>query len=478
MKKLRRILTLFFACLFFVMPANVYAEETEENETAQRIQKAEELGLTDWIDEEGYLIDSFFAGKSDSEISNMSLDGLVRILTDEEMDAYVANLNAGISLYEVTSYQKIAQINPDTGRYLYTGMFEVDGILAFCIERDAVTPPKGSATSEWIAVTNDEIRKVLYYGYNGPAAAGYTFVETAMAIAEANGRGDNSLGRTIYAEIKEMDLPPDDFYAWKVETTDGSTQELAFYTYDRGTGYVQLEKTSANPNLTQYNSNFSLENAVYGVYGESACETEVGRLTTDSDGISNELELDPGTYYVKELEAPKGFALNTEIEAIEVVKGEYTIVSVVDKPDVEVQLTKYVENTTTVLAGASFLHTNPDGTEDVQTTGEDGKIIWGNLQEGEHRIEETEAPAGYVRNKNIISFTVDENNVITVNTDFDSSYGKITTKSNVVGDLLITVDNKIGYKLPNTGSSQEIIMYITGSFLAVTAFRRRKSYER
>jgi len=385
MRKWRHILALFLACLTCVISMQVQAEEGQELETAQRIQKAEELGLLEWIDEEGYLTDEFFAGKSDSEISNMSLDGLVQVLTEEEIDAYAARLKEGISLFKVSKYKKVSQINPYTGRTLYTGLFEVDGILAYCIEREEATPPQGSPTSEWISVTNDNIRKVLYYGYNGPADCGYTFVETAMAVAEANGKGDNSLGRAILAEIKEKELPPKNFLAWKVETNGGSTQELAFYT----------------------------------------------------------------------------------VEAEE------------EKPIVNAQLTKVEENSGNVLAGATFRHTKPDGTEELLTTGTDGKLIWENLAEGIHRIEEVEAPAGYFRNRNPITFTVDEKHQITVTSKADAASGDIKTEYDEAGNLLITVENKIGYQLPDTGSYQKIIMYIAGTFLAVTALqKRRMMYEK
>ena len=404
----------------------------------------------------------------------MSLDGLVRVLTEEEIDAYTERLNAGISLFEVTSYQKVAQMNPNTGRYLYTGMFEVDGILAFCIERDMVTPAKGSPTSDWIPVTNEGIRKVLYYGYNGPENQGYTFVETAMAVAEANGRGDNSLGRDIYAEIAVLDAPPDNFYAWKVETNDGGTQELAFYTYDKSTGYVKLQKQSAYEELTKYNSNFSLAGAIYGIFAEESCETKLGELLTNELGESEELELDPGIYYVKELAAPKGFMLNEEVVSVTIKEDETMVISVADKPNVKVELTKYKENSKEVLAQATFKHTNPDGTEDIQITGADGKIVWNDLQEGTHQIEEIVAPAGYIRNRNIITFVVHANNKIEVTSQSDDALGKAKAERDLAGNLQITIENKIGYQLPNTGSCVEIVFRNTGIMLMVMSLQKKK----
>ena len=77
MKMWWRITMPLLLCLICIFSFQVYAEDEQKDETAERIEKAQQLGLEAWIDEEGYLVDEFFAGKNDSEISNMSLDGLV-----------------------------------------------------------------------------------------------------------------------------------------------------------------------------------------------------------------------------------------------------------------------------------------------------------------------------------------------------------------------------------------------------------------
>lgn len=256
MKKCRQFLMLLLFCILCFWKTQVYADELTEAETIEaedieaekmqaqdietkmeseletRLNKAKKLGLETWIDQEGYLVDSFFEGKSDKEISELGVDGLVRMMSLEDLDAYVELLNAGISMYTVTHYEKVGQVNPSTGRYLYTGFFQVDGMLAFCIERSVSTPPKGSPTGEWIPITNEKLRKVLYYGYNGPKNLGYTYVETALAAGEANGDGDNALGRNVLAEIVQNPVPPENFKVWKVETNGGTTQDLAFYTIE------------------------------------------------------------------------------------------------------------------------------------------------------------------------------------------------------------------------------------------------------
>lgn len=78
---------------------------------------------------------------------------------------------------------------------------------------------------------------------------------------------------------------------------------------------INLKKSSANTTLVQGNNCYSLEGAVYGVYSDAACTKQVGTLTTKADGTTNTIELRKGTYYAKEIKAPKGYALDTKASA-------------------------------------------------------------------------------------------------------------------------------------------------------------------
>ena len=83
-------------------------------------------------------------------------------------------------------------------------------------------------------------------------------------------------------------------------TDNAGIQSLLVYTPDIPlTGYVNLNKVSANPEITNGNSYYSLAGAVYGVYTEWDCINQVGTLTTDEWGNTNTVELNAGTYYVK-----------------------------------------------------------------------------------------------------------------------------------------------------------------------------------
>lgn len=100
-------------------------------------------------------------------------------------------------------------------------------------------------------------------------------------------------------------------------------------------GSMNLKKESANPEMTDGNSCYSLEGATYGVYKEQACTTKVADLTTDAQGNSNTVEVDAGTYYVKENKAPKGFVLDKQVHPVTVTAGRTSIVKVKDIPTLD-----------------------------------------------------------------------------------------------------------------------------------------------
>lgn len=91
-------------------------------------------------------------------------------------------------------------------------------------------------------------------------------------------------------------------------------------------GYIQLTKTSSNPTLTNNNSNFSLQGAVYGVYTDSACTVRKTTMTTDANGKATSGALPIGTYYVKEITAPKGFKLDTAAHSVTVTQTTTPVV--------------------------------------------------------------------------------------------------------------------------------------------------------
>lgn len=113
--------------------------------------------------------------------------------------------------------------------------------------------------------------------------------------------------------------------------TVGTVFELAFKVQSKGK--LCIKKTSANPAITDNNPCYSLQGAEYGVYkteaDAKANKNKVNTLTIgkyDSSekykDWSNEIELDEGTYYVKETKNPKGYALNNSVVKVTIKANE------------------------------------------------------------------------------------------------------------------------------------------------------------
>ena len=149
---------------------------------------------------------------------------------------------------------------------------------------------------------------------------------------------------------------------------EGNGQPLSKWggTY-QPTGTGRLKKVSANTSVTEKNSCYSLEGAEYGIYSSPTLsgESRAGTFRTDSAGNSSTVVLNEGTYYVKELKAPKGYALVDEVKTVTVKSGQEATVTFSDPPQmnpVELLLKKtgmeqeYVDPSgTAAYQGAQFL---------------------------------------------------------------------------------------------------------------------------
>lgn len=97
-------------------------------------------------------------------------------------------------------------------------------------------------------------------------------------------------------------------------------------------GKMRLKKRSSNPGISDNNPCYSLEGATYGVYSDSGCTQQVGTLTCNASGDSNEIDIAPGTYYVKETKAGKSYALDEGVHKVNVSGGQTATVNVSDAP--------------------------------------------------------------------------------------------------------------------------------------------------
>ncbi len=207
---------------------------------------------------------------------------------------------------------------------------------------------------------------------------------------------------------------------------------------------VSLQKTSALPEFTVQSPIYQLENTIYGIYTDSECSRKAAELQTDSNGISNTVELPAGNYWVREMFAPSGFLPDDEIYPITLRAGDKVCLEFQDIPNtlsVDILCRKADADTglSVPAGGASLeaaeftvryypdyydsdptqadpavppcktwiLKTDADGickmTEDYKVSGDSFFTIDGTsvLPPGTITIQETKAPEGYLPNPEI-----------------------------------------------------------------------------
>lgn len=143
--------------------------------------------------------------------------------------------------------------------------------------------------------------------------------------------------------------------------------------------HLKLKKTSANPDVTNGNSCYSLAGAEYGVYfSRSDAEKDTNRiakLVTAANGDTATVDItlkNSNLCYVKELKAPKGFALDNSIHEVTLTTGKTVTFEVTDTPTLDpapVMVKKQSSDGTggKPLAGAEFtfrFYVNPDPNSD------------------------------------------------------------------------------------------------------------------
>ena len=262
-----------------------------------------------------------------------------------------------------------------------SGTSGVYGGAVFCSEHDR-TPTMGSMTGY---VMNDStIRKILYYGYKGPAQwSGFSSssyngsykvwgsntnrteiagtVITSQALSNRfnslGGRGTATNPAGLSAFMSYVNSQPDPASTYTAYKATASGQDMMWGVYNPK-GKLQLVKeVKSNKTLTEQCKNmYSLAGAEYYVSKNRDGSGYVGMFTTKEDGSTDPIELDAGRYYVKEVKAPKGYALDTEIYSVNVSSGNTSWVTSKDEPlfdPVAIMLFKTSD-------GESYLNTEKD----------------------------------------------------------------------------------------------------------------------
>ena len=83
-----------------------------------------------------------------------------------------------------------------------------------------------------------------------------------------------------------------------------STIRLIYETNKKGK--ITVQKASSNTTLTNGNKCYNFTGIKYGIYSDANCTSIVATVTLNANGTSDPVDVDAGTYYVKEISAPSG----------------------------------------------------------------------------------------------------------------------------------------------------------------------------
>lgn len=183
-------------------------------------------------------------------------------------------------------------------------------------EHFEVTMPDGTKTWGWC----------IDYMHYTPAPGDYPFV----AKPNAEGTYDVTIDST---KAPVGDLPYEGLnYLSPAQRVGNFTWSPEFL------GYLKLIKSSSLTSITDDNDSYSLQGAKYSVWADKACTQRVQtdeELVTNSTGETNTVSLAPGTYWVKEEDAPTGYSVEVDAYQTTVVAKQTTTLEVKDKPDYE-----------------------------------------------------------------------------------------------------------------------------------------------
>lgn len=170
------------------------------------------------------------------------------------------------------------------------------------------------------------------------------------------------------------------------------------------------------------------------------------KLYSNSTGYA---ALPIGTITVQETKASEGYLINPEVFVRKITsEGTAEMVNTYNEPIVpekilKLDLVKKQEGTNLNIPGVEFIHTKPDGTTETLTTDSNGQICIKGLTRGTHTIQEKSAPDGYLTNGNVITFTVDENNKITLTSDIDNKKGYVDFRVTNAGNIQLAIYDKL-----------------------------------
>ena len=194
------------------------------------------------------------------------------------------------------------------------------------------------------------------------------------------------------------------------------------------------------------NANHGLAGAKLVVKDASGNVKDTWTSTTTAHVIS---DLPVGKYYLTEINPPSGYKLNSNAIMFEITSSSVSTIkkSMINYPDVYVEISKQDATTGKELPGAKLKLTYPDGSSKSWTsTSTPYKLK--NLPAGKYTLTETTAPSGYKLNKEKVTFTVQSDGTVknpVIMKNYPDVYVEISKQDATTGKELPGAKLKLTY---------------------------------
>lgn len=290
----------------------------------------------------------------------------------------------------------------------------------------------------WLQMSSRTYYTLNNYNFTGTGSGAFAGVK-AQADAWASSHADSAIGQGwVYVGAND---------GFAVDRSKG--QITARFSVSYNGNLTLIKETLNNEHLVNLcPENYSVAGATYRVSGSPNMDQNAGELIVNADGTSNTISLPAGTYYVKEITAPKGYNLDTKVYTVTVNSGETATLRVKDEPifdplsfrlqkkaadtpDKELSLegaeytVKYYKEKTEDTTGLTPFRTWVFRTKNINGVAvfslDDKYKIGGDELfkkengipvglHGTYTFEETKAPKGFIKTEGIISTQIIDSN--------------------------------------------------------------------